>query len=61
MFNPSPLGESRLAIMFPGSDARGPRRAAVGGVGFRERGTHGPSVRRAKRVGASLPSGTERR
>jgi hypothetical protein len=32
MFNPSPLGESRLAIMFPGSDARGPHRAAVGGA-----------------------------
>jgi hypothetical protein len=32
MFNTSPLGEPRHAIMFPGSDAWGPRRAAVGGA-----------------------------
>jgi hypothetical protein len=32
MLNPSPLGESRLAVIFPGSDARGPHRMAVGGA-----------------------------
>jgi len=32
MFIPSPLGESRLPFMPPGSDARGPHRTAVGGA-----------------------------
>jgi hypothetical protein len=32
MFLTSPLGESRLAEMFPGSYARGTRRIAVGGA-----------------------------
>jgi hypothetical protein len=32
MFNPSPLGESRLAVILLGSDARGPHRITVGGA-----------------------------